>query len=462
MPKIQTYDVYLMPAAGATKTYSATDVLDVYELNATGGTITLAADMIFSYSGTPIIGSEFKFQYSGGITSNTAGGITVSFLGTDLTDAQALAPLVILAYWNGSTWEITIVKDTKDNVISVTTFGATPNANGLTVATGGILNMQPASALYGGGVSTTTQTFAGAKTFDILSGNFSIDSSGVGIGTAASANRYVNILKTFTVQPPSLSSNIGLTMSTTYTYAAANTDEYSISVGANSSVTLTGIYTPKVVTALFAATSNNMTAVTLEKTFGVRTVHLSSGSTNNAVTTFNADFMSASYAAKTNATLSTAITTNYSYYSAIPFQNNDTAGLTPSLFTITKQYGFYCENYNSGNKVPIAYGSGAATKVSAVMTDAWQLYMSGTSLTTVGSYIGNRLGIGFATEPTTNSQVTALLHIGAGTTGSAQIRLAVATAAPSAPNDGDLWFESNTNTGLKIRINGVTKTVTLS
>ncbi len=232
--------------------------------------------------------------------------------------------------------------------------------------------------------------------------------------------------------------------------------------GDSGNVTLTGIYTPKVVTSLYGAVSNNMTAVTLEKTFGVRSAHISTGTIDNAVTTFNADFMSASYAAKTTNTLSTAITTNYSYYSAIPFQNNDVAGGTPSLFTITKQYGFYCENYNSGNKVPIVYGSGAATKVSAVMTNAWQLYMSGTSLTTVGSYIGNRLGIGFAVEPALNSEVTALLHIGPGTTGSAQIRLAVVTAAPANPNSGDIWLESDTNTGLKIRINGVTKTFTVT
>ncbi len=35
-------------------------------------------------------------------------------------------------------------------------------------------------------------------------------------------------------------------------------------------------------------------------------------------------------------------------------------------------------------------------------------------------------------------------------------------SAPSSPADGDVWFESNTNTGLKIRVNGVTKTITLS
>lgn len=55
----------------------------------------------------------------------------------------------------------------------------------------------------------------------------------------------------------------------------------------------------------------------------------------------------------------------------------------------------------------------------------------------------------------------AWLGIAAGTTAKAQINLAV-SAAPSAPVDGDIWLESNTNTGLKMRINGVTKTVTVS
>ena len=32
----------------------------------------------------------------------------------------------------------------------------------------------------------------------------------------------------------------------------------------------------------------------------------------------------------------------------------------------------------------------------------------------------------------------------------------------SSPKDGDIWLESNTNTGLKIRISGVTKTITLT
>ena len=35
------------------------------------------------------------------------------------------------------------------------------------------------------------------------------------------------------------------------------------------------------------------------------------------------------------------------------------------------------------------------------------------------------------------------------------------SSAPSSPADGDIWREDNTNTGLKIRVNGVTKTFSL-
>jgi hypothetical protein len=55
---------------------------------------------------------------------------------------------------------------------------------------------------------------------------------------------------------------------------------------------------------------------------------------------------------------------------------------------------------------------------------------------------------------------TARVHIAASTTAMAAMRLVVGSA-PTTPNDGDVWLESNTNTGLKIRIAGVTKTISL-
>jgi len=70
--------------------------------------------------------------------------------------------------------------------------------------------------------------------------------------------------------------------------------------------------------------------------------------------------------------------------------------------------------------------------------------------------------------PTSNGRIgvgvvlpTANLHIAASTTASALMRLEVGSA-PSSPNDGDIWLESNTLTGLKIRISGVTRTITIS
>jgi hypothetical protein len=35
-------------------------------------------------------------------------------------------------------------------------------------------------------------------------------------------------------------------------------------------------------------------------------------------------------------------------------------------------------------------------------------------------------------------------------------------SAPTTPNDGDIWWESNTTTGLKMRVNGVTRTITMT
>lgn len=48
--------------------------------------------------------------------------------------------------------------------ITLSAIGASPNANGATL-TGQVLNLEPASASFGGVVTTGTQTFAGAKTF---------------------------------------------------------------------------------------------------------------------------------------------------------------------------------------------------------------------------------------------------------------------------------------------------------
>jgi hypothetical protein len=68
---------------------------------------------------------------------------------------------------------------------------------------------------------------------------------------------------------------------------------------------------------------------------------------------------------------------------------------------------------------------------------------------------------GFRLDVQGTARVTGLLTTAASTTLEAAMRLTIGVA-PTTPADGDLWLESNTLTGLKIRLGGVTRTVTLT
>jgi hypothetical protein len=87
------------------------------------------------------------------------------------------------------------------------------------------------------------------------------------------------------------------------------------------------------------------------------------------------------------------------------------------------------------------------------------LFGTGTYSTTAGtpSISGQTIGkIGInVVNPTAN------LHVAASTTANALMRLGVGSA-PSSPNNGDIWLEDETLTGLKIRLSGVTRTIAIS
>jgi len=74
---------------------------------------------------------------------------------------------------------------------------------------------------------------------------------------------------------------------------------------------------------------------------------------------------------------------------------------------------------------------------------------------------GSSLVFQFAGATVFQSITSSNLSIAAATTAKSSMRLAVG-GPPTSPVDGDIWREDNTNTGLKIRVNGVTKTITLS
>lgn len=89
----------------------------------------------------------------------------------------------------------------------------------------------------------------------------------------------------------------------------------------------------------------------------------------------------------------------------------------------------------------------ASVGVSATESDRTWIGNSSTTST----WLGGNLLLG------TTTNVGDWLNIGASTTAKAHINLAAGTA-PTAPNDGDIWFDG---TDLKMRIGGVTKTFTL-
>lgn len=64
--------------------------------------------------------------------------------------------------WNGSAW--IVIAGTGTPTLSLGPFGSTPNADAASLS-GGVLTLQPADGSNPGGISTTTQTLAGAKTF---------------------------------------------------------------------------------------------------------------------------------------------------------------------------------------------------------------------------------------------------------------------------------------------------------
>jgi hypothetical protein len=83
-----------------------------------------------------------------------------------------------------------------------------------------------------------------------------------------------------------------------------------------------------------------------------------------------------------------------------------------------------------------------------------QVYV-GTKVTTFQFEATGTVGLGKALTS------TSYVSFAASTTALSTMNIAQGEA-PTAPVDGDIWREDNTNTGLKIRVDGVTKTITLS
>lgn len=132
---------------------------------------------------------------SGTVTNVSA--LTLGTTGTDLSSSVAnstTTPVITLNVPTASATNRGALSSTdwttfnnKQSTVSFTTIGATPNANGGSISSG-VITLQPANASFGGLVTTGTQSFAGAKTF-----NSTVQSTNFGAGIAPSTSTFLNL-----------------------------------------------------------------------------------------------------------------------------------------------------------------------------------------------------------------------------------------------------------------------------
>ena len=127
-----------------------------------------AGDITAVTVSAPITGGGTSGSVNIGIsqaTTSTDGYLSSTNWNTFNNKEPAITPGTTSQYWRGDkTWQTL-----NTGVTTLAAIGATANANGATIS-GSTLNLQPASASFGGVMTTGTQTIAGAKTFSYLGG----------------------------------------------------------------------------------------------------------------------------------------------------------------------------------------------------------------------------------------------------------------------------------------------------
>ncbi len=213
MPKNLSYQPYTILAAGATKSFDVSENIEVYEIDANGGAVTLLANMIFNSTGTPIKGTKFTFEYGGGVT---IGVNTLSFFGVALTAAQALGEMLITAYYNGSTWEVKFFADITsglaeingNNIVDATIANA--KITDSTIALGKMAVLTARGYMTRGGVNGVWGEFSAVTSGNLVMGNGTdvvsqamtgdITINGTGV-TAIGAGKVTPTMLSFSIAP---------------------------------------------------------------------------------------------------------------------------------------------------------------------------------------------------------------------------------------------------------------------
>jgi hypothetical protein len=136
----------------------------------------------------------------------------------------------------------------------------------------------------------------------------------------------------------------------------------------------------------------------------------SNSETNTIEKSYN--YLAFNYANNTNTGSSLNISQAYGFYHTNPFKNSS------EDFNINEVYSFYSEDLISDVIHPERL-NGSTGKTIADITTKWQFFAEGNRNANVSNYFGNKLGIGFATRPTSPTQIAAQLHIGTPAAGDA-------------------------------------------
>jgi hypothetical protein len=161
--------------------------------------------------------------------------------------------------------------------------------------------------------------------------------------------------------------------------------------------------------------------------------------------------------------------TNGTGFTYVGKNYTNTTFTVSKLGAITASGNFLSTGTN--NQIMVTNGGGEGVRMGACSNN--DAFLTG-SVTGDGVLIAHQklfLAVGFGSIPVAYTEAgnlgvgvynpTAKVDIAPSLSTAASIRIRQGVA-PTSPNDGDMWLEDNSLTGLKIRINGVTRTVNLT